>query len=42
MRPYVLIPLWQWTSGAPRADRMWFGLALILLAVLGCISGHTL
>lgn len=28
--PLVLIPLWQWTSPASRADRMWFGLAILL------------
>lgn len=26
--PLVLVPLWQWIYGAPRADRVWFGAAL--------------
>jgi hypothetical protein len=28
--PLVLIPLWQWLHGSPRADRRAFGLALLL------------
>jgi hypothetical protein len=28
--PLVLIPLWQWSTPTPRADRLWFVAALAL------------
>lgn len=28
--PLVLVPLWQWIDHAPRADRVWFGVAVLL------------
>ena len=42
--PLVLIPLWQWTSGAAKADRMAFGLAILLyiLAKAAELADHAL
>ena len=31
--PIVLVPLWQWIAGAPRRDRVLFGLTIALYAV---------
>lgn len=40
--PLVLIPLWQWLNDAPRADRLSFGLAILLyiLAKFAELSDH--
>lgn len=38
--PLVLIPIWQWTSAAPRADRAWFGLALLLYLAARAAEFH--
>ncbi len=31
--PLLLIPLWQWIHGSPRADRVAFGIAILLYAL---------
>jgi len=38
--PLVLIPLWQAVYGARRADRLWFGLALLLYVVAKIAEVH--
>ena len=42
--PLVLVPLWQAVYGAPRPDRVWFGLAILLyvLAKLAELWDHEL
>jgi predicted membrane channel-forming protein YqfA (hemolysin III family) len=42
--PLVLVPLWQWIYRAPRRDRVWFGVAVLLyvLAKLAEIWDHEL
>jgi len=42
--PIVLIPLWQWLYGAPRADRLAFGgaIALYILAKAAELNDHAL
>lgn len=33
LAPLILVPLWQWNGGAPRADRIAFGAALLTYAL---------
>lgn len=38
--PFMLIPLWQWLHGSPRAERRAFGLALLLYALAKIAELH--